>query len=57
MISHISHLTSQPYALKSSGGFARLTNDYTQRQPQVLHERLRLAFLFAPPPMGEGSQH
>jgi len=23
----------QPYALKSSGGYARLTSDYTQRQP------------------------
>ena len=23
----------QTYALKSGGGYARLTNDYTQRQP------------------------
>ena len=39
----------QPHALKSGGGYARLANNYTQRQPQVLHERLRLAFLFSPP--------
>ena len=42
----------QTCALKSSGSFARLVNDYMQRQSQALHERLRLVFLFAPPPMG-----
>jgi hypothetical protein len=26
----------QPYALKSGGGFARLTNNYAQRQSQML---------------------
>ena len=39
----------QPYALKSGGDFARLTNNYTKRQPQALHERLRLAFLIISP--------
>ena len=34
VISHIPHPTSQTYALKSGGGYARLTNDYTQRESE-----------------------
>lgn len=32
-MSHIPHPTFRPYAPKSDDGFARLANDYTQRQP------------------------
>ena len=33
VVDQLSAISYQPYALKSGGGFARLTDDYAQRQP------------------------
>ena len=49
MVSHIPHPTSQPHALKTGGGYARLANDLRNASLKTLYERLRLAFLFAWP--------